>query len=201
MKNSAIWKVVRVKDVDLERVYAFLGEPGTLLYVPEPGHYNEKLKIFIRIDGSAVQLLGGKPYPCAAPTDFIESSPDWVYNHPKTVPMWAARYWFRIKEVSHPKLPSSMSDEEIYKLGFKKNDDLFTYPGIDVECGSVKEAFRYVFNHFYSRWKEVMIDGVKTAVLYAFDESNEFLPEYTGDCVSKVVIPYIEVYHLEPVYE
>jgi hypothetical protein len=201
-RESAIWKIIRVTDVDVNKCYGFLGEPGTLLYVPEPGYLNERH--FVRVDGTAVQLIGKTPYPSAPPSEEIRDGQNgWEFKEPKFVPMWATRYWFKIKHVSYPKLPSELTDEEIFKLGFKRGeDDTYSFPGIEVQCPNLKDAFRYVFNFFHAKWREVVISGEKVAVLYLFDESEpEMIPVYEGEFRQLVVIPYIEIYGLEPVYD
>lgn len=200
-RATAVWKLIKGLNVTPDRKYQYLGGPETLLYAPEPGYLNHKTRTFIRAGDKAVKLNKYGPTPVVADVsyddvnEFRDKYPDWEYRKVDAVPLWAVPNWFEIVEVSNPILPKDVSESDLKKLGFaKESEGVYSFPGIVVECETIFDAFSYVFNHFFSPWKEVMIDNEKVMVSYVFDENCGLIEVPGRKCIT--IVPYIELYLL-----
>lgn len=204
IEDGTIRSVVRIitsSKVDMTKQYTRIGYVGDLWYILEDGRMEDD-NLYVRKDGSAALHKDHKTTEVIPNKKYIDI-PERHNVKAQDMPVWAARYWCRIVDVSYPIKVQELSDDQIMSLGIKQiNRNQFEYAGDMYSATTFAEAFKIHWNIYYGKWKRVKGANGDFFASYPYDDDlmpmpNNLVNTARGMKFLNSPNPFVTVYQFE----
>ena len=196
--------------MDPNKRYSRIGFENDLIYVCEPGKLIKQgnALIVVRNDNTAIKSENrvAKNIPYHEDYDEIKDAEEF---DSEAMPIWAARFYFKIDWVSYPIKIQDLSETQIKSLGFyvaeEKDNSIIIKSGEEVytfkkKKNAFKEVMKLMWNVNYGNFKRLQ----DNYVCYRYDDEkfeipNSVINRYKGKQYIINTNPNITYYRLIPI--